>query len=82
MAKTELKEIKTLNDIKQGDTLIITGDNLKHAPVEVSAVKVTKKDGTEIVFEDNGFRFFNLGLYLQNRSWVKHCVILVKGSEA
>ncbi len=67
----ELKEVKTITDIEQGDTLIVTGDTLKNEPVKAQEVKVTTKDGTEIIIDKKQNRFFNLGMYLEGKSWVK-----------
>lgn len=72
----ELVEPKSINDIRQGDTLILTGDTLKNVPVKAQIVKVSEKDGTEIIFNKKANRFFNLGMYLDGRSWVKECKIL------
>ena len=72
----ELKEVKTLTDIKQGDTLIITGDTLKNEPVKAQIVKVTERDGTEIIFDKKNNRFFNLGMFLEGKSWVKDCKVV------
>lgn len=66
-----LVDVKELTDIKQGDTLIITGDTLKNEPVKAQIVKVSDNDGTEIIFDKKMNRFFNLGMYLQGKSWVK-----------
>lgn len=73
----ELKDVKTLTDIKQGDTLIITGHTLKNEPVKAQIVKVTEQDGTEIIFDKKQNRFFNLGMYLEGKSWVKELKIVV-----
>ena len=73
----ELKEVKTLTDIKQGDTIIITGDTLKNEAVKAQIVKVTEHDGTEIIFDKKNNRFFNLGMYLEGKSWVKDCKVVV-----
>lgn len=73
----ELKDVKTLNDIKQGDTLIITGGPLKNEPVKARIVKVSANDVTEIIIGKKGNRFFNLGMYLEGRSWVKEVKVLV-----
>jgi NAD-dependent SIR2 family protein deacetylase len=73
----ELKDVKTLTDIKQGDTLIITGHTLKNEPVKAQIVKVTEQDGTEIIFDKKQNRFFNLGMYLEGESWVKELKIVV-----
>lgn len=73
----ELKEVKTITDIKQGDTLIITGDTLKNEPVKAQIVKVTSYDGTEIIIDKKRNKFFNLGMYLEGKSWVKELKIVI-----
>jgi hypothetical protein len=73
----ELKDVKTLTDIKQGDTIIITGDILKNEPFKAQIVKVSQTDGTEIIFDKKMNRFFNLGMYLEGKSWVKDCKVVV-----
>ena len=72
-----LKTVETLTDIKQGDTLIITGDTLKNEPVKAQIVKVSENDGTEIIFDKKMNRFFNLGMYLNGSSWVKDLKVVV-----
>lgn len=67
----KLKKVKMITDIKQGDTLILTGGILKNEPVKAQVVKVTSNDGTEIIFDKKMNRFFNLGMYLEGKSWVK-----------
>jgi NAD-dependent SIR2 family protein deacetylase len=73
----KLKTVETLTDIKQGDTLIITGDTLKNEPVKAQIVKVSENDGTEIIFDKKMNRFFNLGMYLKGSSWVKELKVVV-----
>ena len=72
----ELKEVKTLTDIKQGDTIILTGSGMVNEPVKVQSVKISR-DGTEIIFDKKMNRYFNLGMYLDGKSWVKECKLLV-----
>ncbi len=72
----ELREVKTLTDIKQGDTLILTGHTLKNEPVKAQIVKVTPIDGTEIIIDKKQNRFFNLGMYLEGKSWVKNVSVV------
>jgi len=67
----KLIKVKTLDCIKKGDTLIITGDGLDNEPVKVQMVKECERDGTEIIFDLKRNRFFNLGMYLRGDSWVK-----------
>jgi hypothetical protein len=71
-----LKEVKTIDDIKQGDMLIITGDTLKNEPVKAQIVKVTPNDGTEVIIDKKMNRYFNLGMYLKGESWVKEVKII------
>jgi hypothetical protein len=73
----ELKEVKTITDIKQGDTLIVTGDTLKNEPVKAQIVKITPNDGTEIIIDKKMNRFFNLGMYLEGKSWVKDVRVVI-----
>jgi Icc-related predicted phosphoesterase len=73
----ELKEVKTLTDIKEDDTIVITGDVLKNETFKVQKVICSESNGTEIVFDKKKNRFFNLGMYLQGKSWVKECKVLV-----
>jgi hypothetical protein len=73
----ELKDVTTLTDIKQGDTLIITGDTLKNESVKAQMVKVSANDGTEIIIDKKKNRFFNLGMYLEGKSWVKELKVLI-----
>jgi Cft2 family RNA processing exonuclease len=73
----ELKEVKTITDIKQGDTLIVTSDTLKNEPVKAQIVKVSHNDGTEIIIDKKQNRFFNLGMYLEGKSWVKEVKVVI-----
>lgn len=71
----ELEKVTKIDQICQGDTLIITGDTLKNEPIKAQTVKVSK-DGTEIIFDRKMNRYFNLGMYLEGKSWVKELAIL------
>lgn len=73
----KLKDVTTLKDINEGDTLIITGHRFKNKPVKAHIVKTTKTDGTEIIFNKKKNLFFNLGMYLEGKSWVTKVKILV-----
>ncbi len=70
-----LEQVTKIDQIKEGDTLIITGDTLKNEPVKAEIVKVSN-DGTEIIFDKKRNRFFNLGMFLEGKSWVKELTIL------
>lgn len=73
----ELKKVTQLTDIKEGDTIVITGDTLKNKPVKVAKVKVSKSDGVEVIFDLKNNRFFNLGMFLSGKSWVRECSVIV-----
>ena len=73
----KLKTVNKITDIKAGDTIIITGDSLKNESVKVQMVKVSDNDGTEIIFDKRKNRYFNLGMYLEGKSWVKEVKILI-----
>lgn len=73
----ELKDVKTIDDIKSGDTLIITGDTLVNECIKSVTVKVSRSDGTEVIIDKKQNRYFNLGMYLEGKSWVKELKILV-----
>lgn len=67
----KLLDINNITDINQGDTLIITGSGLENEVVKAEIVKVSDNDGTEIIFNRRLNKYFNLGMYLEGRSWVK-----------
>lgn len=67
----KLKKVKKITDIKQGDTIILTGYKYKNEPFKAIIVKVTPQDGTEIIIDKKNNHFFNLGMYLEGKSWVK-----------
>lgn len=60
-----LKDVTKIDDIKEGDMLIITGDELYYEPVKIHKVKVSDSDGTEIIFDIKKNKYFNLGMYLK-----------------
>lgn len=71
-----LEKVTRIDQIKENDTLIITGDTLVDEIVVAQIVKVTENDGTEIIFNRKENKFFNLGMYLNGKSWVKELEIL------
>jgi hypothetical protein len=50
---------------------------LKNEPVKAQIVKVSPNDGTEIIFDKKMNRFFNLGMYLEGKSWVKDVRVVI-----
>lgn len=73
----EIKKVETLTDIKEKSTIVITGDCYKNEPFKVQSVKVTPNDGTEVILDRKKNTYFNVGMYLEGKSWVKECGIIV-----
>ena len=73
----ELKDIKTISDVKKGDTIVITGNDMCNEAVKIQDILVSKVYGTEIVFDSTRNGYFNLNMYLENKSWVKECKVLI-----
>ena len=72
----KLIKVTEIDQIKKGDTLIITGDTLVNKSVTVEMVKKSNNDGTEIIFNLKKNRYFNLRMYLDGESWVKDLAII------
>ena len=72
----EFINVTTLNDIKPGDNLVISGDGVDFQFFKVKKVKVTEIDGTEIILDIRKNKFFNLGMYLEGKSWVRKLVVI------
>lgn len=72
----KLQKVKKITDIKDGDTIIINGGEYKCDMFKNVLVKVTEKDGTEIILNKRRNIFFNLQMHLDKCSWVKEVYIL------
>ena len=72
----KLEDVNTILDIKKGDTLIISGGGLKNEVFKAQIVKVSESDGTEVIINKKLNKFFNVGMYLEGKSWVEECKIL------
>lgn len=73
----ELREVKKVEDIKQGDKILVTGGKLKNELVKAQSIKVSN-DGTEVVIDKKKNRHFNVEMYLAGESWVKNVMVVVK----
>jgi hypothetical protein len=70
-----LKKVTEIDDIKQGDLLLLN-DGKETIAVSAVIVKVSERDGTEIIYDKKKNHYFNLGMYLEGKSWIKDlCVI-------
>lgn len=72
----KLTPVTTIADIKIGDKIIISGKEYDGEPFRVQNVKVSDRDGTEIIINKKMNIYFNLGMYLKGESWVNECQIL------
>lgn len=66
----QIEPLTRIDQIKQGDTLLIS-DGKEITAAVATQVKVTKEDGTEVIFDLRRNKFFNVGWYLEGRSWAK-----------
>lgn len=72
----ELVNVTSLTDLKKGDTLIVNGGALKNEVIKVKKIKVSESDGVEVIYDLKLNKFFNLGMFLEGKSWVKELKIL------
>jgi hypothetical protein len=71
--------VDRMDFIKKGDQLIIKGlvsGDLVTQLHKVVKVKVSDNDGTEIILKKKGNLYFNLGMYLEQKSWVREVYII------
>lgn len=62
--------VTKIDQIKSGDMLAIY-DGKTVIAVKAQEIKVTDQDGTEIIYNRRKNQYFNLGMYLDGKSWVK-----------
>jgi len=67
----EIKPLTEIDQIKVGDALLI-GDGNKVTAEKAQRVKVSELDGTEVILDKKQNRYFNVGMYLEGKSWVKN----------
>jgi len=72
-----IKTVEKIDDIKQGDTIILTGGEYNKTPLKAEIVKHSEVDGVEVIINKRKNYFFNLGMYLEGKSWVKEVLVLV-----
>ena len=70
----KMRSINLIDDIQEGDQLLITGDCYVCEPFKAELVKVSENDGTEVIIDRKRNAFFNVGMYLKGKSWVKEVV--------
>lgn len=65
-----IEPLVKIDQIETGDLLLIDdGIGITHAKAQ--RVKVSEHDGTEVIFNLRKNKFFNVGMYLNGKSWAK-----------
>ena len=67
----DVQPLTKIDQIKVGDSLILNDDKATIVTT-VQKIKVTEHDGTEVIFNEKENSFFNVGMYLEGKSWVKN----------
>jgi len=70
-----LEPVTRIDQISNGDQLVIF-DGEKITMADAQQVKVTEHDGTEVIINLRKNKYFNLGWYLEGRSWAKDIQIV------
>lgn len=73
----ELKKVEKIGDIKQGDTIILTGGKYNKTPVKAQVVKSYESGGVEVIVDKINNHFFNVVMYLNGISWVRDVAAVV-----
>lgn len=79
--KVQIEPLVKIDQVQEGDLLLISdGRELTHAKAQ--RVKVSEYDGTEVIFNLRRNKFFNVGMYLDGKSWAKDIRIVRLPSNA
>lgn len=66
----QIEPLTRIDQIKKGDLMLISdGKEIIHTKAFI--VKVSEHDGTEVIFNVKRNKFFNVGMYLERKSWAK-----------
>lgn len=71
----KLTPVTEIDQIKEGDALAIY-DGKTVITVKAQMVKVSEHDGTEVIYNRKKNHFFNVGMYLDGKSYVKEVAIV------
>ena len=71
----QINEVTHIDQIKQGDRLIFT-DGKSVFQESAKLVKKTSYDGVEVIYKKKANKYFNVGMYLKNESWVKKLYVV------
>jgi hypothetical protein len=71
----QIEPLLKINQVKEGDLLLIS-DGHEITQAKAQRVKVSDYDGTEVIFNLEKNKFFNVGMYLEGKSWAKEVLIV------
>lgn len=66
----QIEPLTKIDQVIQGDVLLIS-DGKGITPAKAEIVKVYKSGGVEVIFNKRENKYFNVGLYLEGKSWAK-----------
>lgn len=66
----QIEPLTKIDQVRPGDTLLISDGN-EITATTAKRVKVTDYDGTEVIFDLRRNKYFNVGMYLEGKSWAK-----------
>ena len=70
-----VEPLKQYKQIAKGDILLIDdGKELIHDTAKY--VKYSEQDGEEVIFDVKKNKFFNVGMYLEGKSWAKDVMVV------
>lgn len=77
----QIEQLTRTDQIRPGDVLLIS-DGKTITPATALRVKVSDFDGTEVIFDVERNKFFNVGMYLEGASWAKDvCIVRMPSNE-
>lgn len=71
----QIDPLTRLDQIKDGDLLLID-DGKTVIQAVAKFVKVSEYDGVEVIIKRKRNRYFNVGYYLEGRSWAKEIFVI------
>lgn len=69
------EKLEKIDQIKQFDNLVIS-DGVSITLAKANVIKISDYDGTEVIFDVRYNKYFNVGIYLDGKSWAKEIFII------
>lgn len=71
------KPIESPDDIHENDILVMVDAKGNISTSTAQKIKTSKSDGVEVIYDLRNNKFFNLGMYLEGKSYVKQLYTLI-----